>query len=33
MRFTRAVWASGNWRITFRFTGADAEIVDYEEYH
>ena len=30
------IWAvdvSGNWRITFRFNGEDAEIVDYEDYH
>ncbi len=30
---TWAVWVSGNWRVTFRFVGADAEIVDYEDYH
>ncbi len=30
---TRAVWVSGNWRITFKFVGADAEFVDYEDYH
>lgn len=24
---------SGNWRITFRFVGKDAEVVDYEDYH
>jgi proteic killer suppression protein len=32
----RGIWAvsvSGNWRITFRFSGSDAEIVDYEDYH
>jgi proteic killer suppression protein len=28
-----AVWVSGNWRITFKFVGADAEVVDYEDYH
>jgi len=28
-----AVWVSGNWRVTFRFVGADAEVVDYEDYH
>jgi proteic killer suppression protein len=28
-----AVWVSGNWRVTFKFEGADAEIVDYEDYH
>jgi toxin HigB-1 len=30
---TWAVWVSGNWRITFRFVDADAEVVDYEGYH
>ena len=24
---------SGNWRVTFRFVGVDAEVVDYEDYH
>ena len=28
-----SVWVSGNWRITFRFVGEDAEIVNYENYH
>ena len=28
-----AVWVSGNWRITFKFFGGDAEVVDYEDYH
>ena len=28
-----AVWVSGNWRVTFRVVGADAEVVDYEDYH
>ncbi len=27
------VSVSGNWRVTFRFTGRDAEIVNYEDYH
>ena len=30
------VWSvsvSGNWRVTFRFAGRDAEIVNYEDYH
>lgn len=30
------IWAvnvSGNWRLTFRFEGQDAELVDYEDYH
>ncbi|MDH4331038.1 MAG: hypothetical protein OEV89_00475 [Desulfobulbaceae bacterium] len=22
-----------NWRVTFRFTGQDVEIVNYEDYH
>ena len=28
-----SVWVSGNWRITFRFHGRDAEAIDYEDYH
>ena len=28
-----AVKVSGNWRVTFRFVGKDAEAVDYEDYH
>jgi toxin HigB-1 len=28
-----AVWASGNWRITFGWIGRDAIDVDLEEYH
>lgn len=30
------VWSvrvSGNWRVTYRFTGRDVEIVNYEDYH
>jgi proteic killer suppression protein len=30
---TWSVWVSGNWRVTFKFAGKDAEIVDYEDYH
>ena len=30
---TWSVWVSGNWRITFKFIGGDAEVVDYEDYH
>ena len=30
---TWAVWVSGNWRVTFKFVGTDAEAVDYEDYH
>ena len=32
----RGIWSvtvSGNWRITFRFSGKDAIDVDYEDYH
>ena len=28
-----AVKVSGNWRLTFRFAGKDADQVDYEDYH
>ena len=28
-----SVWVSGNWRITLRFNGKDAELVDYEACH
>jgi proteic killer suppression protein len=28
-----SVWVNGNWRVTFRFEGADAELVDYQDYH
>ena len=28
-----SVYVSGNWRVTFRFIGRDAEIVNYEDYH
>jgi plasmid maintenance system killer protein len=27
------VWVNGNWRVTFRFVGADVELVDYQDYH
>jgi toxin HigB-1 len=30
---TWAVTVSGNWRVTFRFSGPDVEDVDYEDYH
>lgn len=30
---TWAVKVSGNWRVTFAFSGKDAERVDYEDYH
>jgi proteic killer suppression protein len=28
-----AVSVSGNWRLTFRFVGNDAEVVDYQDDH
>lgn len=28
-----SVWVNGNWRMTFRFDGEDAELVDYQDYH
>ncbi len=28
-----SVKVSGNWRITFKFTNGNAEIVDYQDYH
>jgi proteic killer suppression protein len=28
-----AVSISGNWRVTFEFSGTDAILVDYEDYH
>jgi proteic killer suppression protein len=30
---TWSVWVSGNWRVTFKFVGKDADDVDYEDYH
>lgn len=28
-----SVWVNDNWRLTFRFVGSDAELVDYQDYH
>jgi proteic killer suppression protein len=28
-----AVMVGGNWRLTFRFEGEDAILVDYQDYH
>jgi len=28
-----SVKVSGNWRMTFRFDGEDAHVVDYHDYH
>ena len=27
------IWVTGNWRVTFRFTDSDVELVDYLDYH
>lgn len=32
----KGIWSvtvNGNWRVTFRFNGHDAEVVNYEDYH
>lgn len=28
-----SVSVNGNWRVTFRFAGANVELVDYQDYH
>lgn len=28
-----AITVSGNWRVTFRFTGQDVELLNYLDYH
>jgi toxin HigB-1 len=28
-----SVKVNGNWRLTFKFVGSDAEVVDYQDYH
>ena len=28
-----SIWVNGNWRMTFRFEGTDAVLVDYRDYH
>lgn len=28
-----AIWVNGNWRLTFKFTDEDIELVDYQDYH
>jgi toxin HigB-1 len=28
-----SIWVNGNWHVTFRFTGSDAELLDYLDYH
>ncbi len=29
----RAIWVSGNWRLTFEFDGTDFHLLDYLDYH
>lgn len=33
LRGLHSVTVSGNWRVIFRFQNADAELVDYLDYH
>jgi len=33
MKTHGSIWVNGNWRVTFRFIGADVELVDYQDYH
>ena len=33
MKGNWSIWVNGNWRVTFRFTGTDVELVDYQDYH
>ncbi len=28
-----SIWINGNWRLTFKFEGEDAILVDYQDYH
>jgi proteic killer suppression protein len=28
-----SVWINGNWRMTFKFEGIDAVLIDYQDYH
>lgn len=28
-----SIWVTGNWRMTFRFEGEDAVLLDYQDYH
>ncbi|RBH51571.1 hypothetical protein C3F00_033555, partial [Pseudomonas sp. MWU13-2860] len=29
----RSITVNGNWRLTFKFEGQDAFVVDYQDYH
>ncbi|GAB3429465.1 type II toxin-antitoxin system RelE/ParE family toxin [Massilia solisilvae] len=33
LKGTYSVSVNGNWRLTFKFDGPDAEVVDYQDYH
>jgi toxin HigB-1 len=28
-----SIWVNGNWRVTFRFSNQNVELVDYRDYH
>lgn len=28
-----SIWVDGNWRLTFKFEGPDAILIDYQDYH
>jgi len=28
-----SIWVNGNWRLTFKFDGENAEVLDYQDYH
>ena len=28
-----SIWVNGNWRLTFKFVGENAEVLDYQDYH
>ena len=28
-----SIWVNGNWRLTFKFIGENAEVLDYQDYH
>lgn len=28
-----AIWVNGNWRLSFKFTDENIELVDYQDYH
>jgi len=33
LNYHYAIWVDQNWRLTFKFDGEDAELVDYQDYH